>query len=253
MQLLFLGTGSGRTSLTRGHTSLLLTNEGQNTLIDCGEGISKSLLLNNISFNEIDSVVISHLHADHAAGLPSLLTQMKLTGRNRKLNVFIYSGLIEALRSMLGSFFIFNEGLSFELNIAGFEFGIPININNELTLKGVKNSHLYNKYGIEYIESDIFTSASFLFSIPTRCFLYSADVGSGDDLFLFDEKIDFIIAETTHITPEKYLRALVKYEPEKILLTHIDDEKKLEHWFNGIDKKIRKYFVITGDGMRFDI
>ena len=251
--MLFLGTGSGRTSLTRGHTSLLFTNEAHNTLIDCGEGISKSLLQNNISFNEIDSVVISHLHADHAAGLPSLLTQMKLVKRSEPFNIFIHTGLIEVLRGILGAFYIFGEGLPFELVFTGYEFGIPININSKLTLKGAKNSHLYNKYRIEYIDSNNFTSASFLFTTSGKNLYYSADAGGGEDLFLFDEKIDFIITETTHIPPEKFLQALVKYEPEKILLTHIDDEIKLENWFNNLDKKIRRYFVITEDSMKFDI
>lgn len=253
MQILFLGTGSGRASLNRDHTSLLLRNENYSALIDCGDGISKSLLQNNISFNEIDSAIISHLHADHAAGLPSLLTQMKLKKRTKPINIYIHKELVEILKNILNSFFLFAEGLPFEVIITGYDFGSAININSKLAFKGVKNSHIYNKYNISYMAGEKFVSSSFLFSTPERNVYYSADAGGGEDLFLFDEKIDFIISETTHIQPEKFLQALVKYEPEKILLTHIDDEAKLTNWLNSIDKKIKKYFIVTCDGMSFNI
>lgn len=253
MQILFLGTGSGRTSLTRGHTSLLLKNENHTTLVDCGEGISKSLLQNNISFNEIESVIITHLHADHAAGLPSLLTQMKLAARTGPLNIFIHSQLVDMLKNILSSFFLFTSGFPFKIDITGFDFGNTININSTLTFKGAKNTHLYNKYRIEGIPEEKFSSSSLLFSTAEKNIYYTADVGYNDGLSLFDEKADFIIAEATHIQPEKFLQALVKYEPEKILLTHIDDEIKLDTWFNNLDKKIRRYFIITYDGMHFNI
>lgn len=253
MHILFLGTGSGRTSLTRGHTSLLLRNDNLNTLIDCGDGISRLLLQNKISFNQIDSVIISHLHADHAAGLPSLLTQMKLAKRSNPLTIFIHSELVEILRGMLSSFFLFAEGLPFELVLIGYDFGNTININSGLTMIGAKNSHIYNKYNIDYVSGEKFTSSSFLFCTPVKSVFYTADAGGGEDLFLFEEKIDFIITETTHIQPEKFLQALVKYEPEKIVLTHIDDEIKLDTWFNSLDKKIRRYFVVSFDGMQLDI
>jgi ribonuclease BN (tRNA processing enzyme) len=198
-------------------------------------------------------VIISHLHSDHAAGLPSLITQMKLTKRTRPLNIFIHKELTGILKNLLSTFLIFAESLPFEIAITGYDFGNAININSKLLLIGAKNSHLYNKYRIDYIPDEKFISSSFLFSSEERNVFYTADVSDGEDLFLFDEKIDFIISEVTHIQPEKLLQALVKYEPEKILLTHIDDEKKLENWLGNLDKKIRKYFVITYDGMQLKV
>ncbi|MEO8398834.1 MAG: MBL fold metallo-hydrolase, partial [Ignavibacteriaceae bacterium] len=72
----FIGTGSGKTSLKRFHSSFLILNESYNLLVDTGDGISKALLLQNINYNSIDGILISHLHPDHYTGLPLLLVQM---------------------------------------------------------------------------------------------------------------------------------------------------------------------------------
>jgi ribonuclease BN (tRNA processing enzyme) len=253
MQILFLGTGSGRVSLERNNTSLLFADKKTKTLIDCGEGIARAVLQQNIFYDDIDSIIFSHFHADHAAGLPGLITQMKLAGRKHALDIFVQTSLGDHIKNILDSFYVFSEGIQFPVNIIEFNSGEAVSINKNLVMKGVRNSHIINKYNIDYIPAEKFTSCSFLFSTAGKNIFYTADAGSGDDLFLFDEKIDFIITEATHIPPEKFIQALVRYEPEKIFLTHIDDEIKIEHWLGGLDKKIRKYFMVTYDGMELDV
>ena len=44
MQLTFIGTGSGRTSIDRFHSSLLFTVNDKNILIDAGDSISRAML-----------------------------------------------------------------------------------------------------------------------------------------------------------------------------------------------------------------
>lgn len=252
MRFLFLGTGSGKISLEKGHTSILIRN-GSGTLIDCGEGISRSLLNNNITYEEIDSIIISHFHADHIAGLPGLLTQMKITGRKKNLDVFVPAGLEEILLNLLHSFFIFREGFPFSFNIKEFAMGEENKLNGSLVFKGMKNNHIINKYNVNYFPPEKFISASFLFSFNDRNVFYTADIGESSDLLLFEERIDYIISEVTHITPEKLLQAFIKYEPEKVYMTHIMDDDKFEHWYSGLEKKIKKYFVAAHDGMELSI
>ena len=91
MKIKFLGTGSGKTSLNRYHSSLLISSSKYNLLVDCGDGISKAILAQNIDFNSINSVLISHFHSDHFSGLPSLITQMKLSSRKNELKIFVHS------------------------------------------------------------------------------------------------------------------------------------------------------------------
>jgi ribonuclease Z len=87
VNIIFLGTGSGKTSLKRHHSSLLISSQKHNLLVDCGDGISSALIKQNISFCSIGAILISHMHADHYSGLASLITQMKLVGRKETLTI----------------------------------------------------------------------------------------------------------------------------------------------------------------------
>ncbi len=253
MKIIFAGTGSGKASLTRENSSFLLGDDKSFILIDCGEGISKQLLQLDIPFDRIGAVVISHFHADHLAGLPGLITQMKLYGRKDDLQLFVPANLENTLNVILNSFFIFKEGLPFKLIINGINEGETVSLAGGMQFRGVRNSHINNKYNVDYVPEENFLSYSFLFSAGDKNIFYTADVGGSSDLLLFDEKADFIIAETTHIPHEKFLQMLVKYEPEKIILNHIDDENRTVNWLNSLDKKLKKYFTVAFDGMTLEI
>jgi len=71
MKLTFLGTGSAFTQ-DNYHTNMLLEINGKNLLIDCGSDARFALNEIGLSYKDIDSVYISHAHADHAGGLEYL-------------------------------------------------------------------------------------------------------------------------------------------------------------------------------------
>ncbi len=97
-EIKFIGTGSGKISLNRFHSSFLISTEKFNLLVDAGDGISKALLIQKIDFNSIDGILISHLHADHFSGLPSLIAQMKMNNREKDLSIFANENLINFIK-----------------------------------------------------------------------------------------------------------------------------------------------------------
>lgn len=54
-------------------TSVLLRREGDLFLFDCGEGTQISLRSLNLRWKKINTIFISHTHADHITGLPGIL------------------------------------------------------------------------------------------------------------------------------------------------------------------------------------
>ena len=86
--IVFIGTSSAKTSLKRFHSSLLVKSHSFNLLIDCGDGISRALLSQDISLDLIDGILFSHLHPDHSAGFASLIVQMKQLKRKKNLKIF---------------------------------------------------------------------------------------------------------------------------------------------------------------------
>lgn len=253
MKLTFLGTGSGRTSLNRFHSSLLFKTTEKVRLIDVGDSISRALLNQNISFNTITDIIISHYHSDHAAGLPSLLTQMIIEERRESLKIYTHSELVRSLIAFLQMSNIFIEKLNFDVEIIPFEFDKEFDISDDLKFTAKQNTHIRNKHGINGNELK-FISSSFLFKVGKKKMIYTSDVGSSEDLYLFDNiQADLFVTETTHLSFSDIENAAIILNPAKIYLTHIDDEIKLKNWHNNLVEKEREKFLIAFDGMIIDL
>ena len=101
MKIIFLGTSSGKTSANRFHSSLVLSYRDYNLLIDSGEGTSRALINCKIDFNSIDGILLTHLHPDHFAGLPGLITQMKMHQRKKSLQIFSHNRLKSTIQNVV--------------------------------------------------------------------------------------------------------------------------------------------------------
>lgn len=88
-----LGASSAIPTKDRFPTSQVLSCYGRHYLIDCGEGTQIQLRKYKISFQRIDRIFISHLHADHFLGLPGLLSTMDLLGREREIHIHAFEEL----------------------------------------------------------------------------------------------------------------------------------------------------------------
>jgi len=249
MKLSFIGTGSGRTSIDRFHSSLLFSVNNKNLLIDAGDSISRALLKQEIPFNSITDILFTHYHSDHLAGLPSLLTQMIIQGRSESLNIYTHAELFKSLIAFLEMSNIFIKKLNFHLEIIPFEFDKDLEVTTRFNFLAKQNSHITNKHNINDEEVK-FISSSFLFNVGKKIIIYTSDVGSSDDLYLFNNiQPDIFITETTHLSFNDIENASVILNPEKLYLTHIDDETELKNWYNNLNNIEREKFLIAFDGI----
>lgn len=251
MKLIFVGTGSGRTGLKRHHSSLLFENDSEKVLVDVGEGTSKALLKLSVDVNSITEIIFSHYHSDHFAGLPSLITQMIINKRSLPLRIYTHSGLINSLIQFLEISYIFINKLDFDFTIAGFEFESTTILFNEFSFIARQNSHITNKHNIDSTDIN-FLSSSFLFNLPAEKVIYTSDIGSKDDLYLFSEiYADLFITETTHIPLDEIEKSAIIQNPKKTILTHIDysQEKDIIAWLDSLSESNNKRFIIAEDGM----
>jgi ribonuclease Z len=99
LSLFFLGTAGSVPSARRGLPALLLRRGGDRVLFDCGEGTQRQLL-RSVGLVDLDSVFISHFHADHWLGLPGMLKSFALRERSEPLTVYGPRGLKELMGVM---------------------------------------------------------------------------------------------------------------------------------------------------------
>ena len=76
----FLGTSAAVASATRDNTSLVFEAGGVAVLADCGGGAVHRLRRLGVDPLGLTHAVVTHLHVDHAYGLPSLVRQLMLLG-----------------------------------------------------------------------------------------------------------------------------------------------------------------------------
>ncbi|MFC3025312.1 MBL fold metallo-hydrolase [Vibrio zhugei] len=80
--------GSGSAFATHANTSaMLVTENDQCWLIDCGPTIPRALWQRSLTVNAIDVIYFTHIHPDHCAGLPALLNQWNSFGRVKPLTI----------------------------------------------------------------------------------------------------------------------------------------------------------------------
>ena len=72
VRVTFLGSGDAFNARGRCHSGYLLTTSSSALLLDCGPTILLAMKREGLTPDGLDSVVLSHLHGDHFAGLPFL-------------------------------------------------------------------------------------------------------------------------------------------------------------------------------------
>jgi ribonuclease Z len=144
IRIIFLGTSDSVPSAKRNHPAFLLTYEGENILVDCGEGTQRQFRKAGLNPCKITKILITHWHADHILGIPGLLKTLALSGYNKTLYIYGPKGtkfLMNALLKLFGisqDFKIeiqevsgkFLENNNFYLEAESMTHGTPCNAYN---------------------------------------------------------------------------------------------------------------------------
>ena len=257
MKITFQGTSSGKTSLNRFHSSLVFSSKKYKLLVDAGDGISRALIRSGINFLSLKGILLTHLHPDHFSGLPALIVQMKMMNRNEPLDIFIHESLKSVVEESLLRSYIVPDKMEFEIHYKTFRDDERFKITEGFFLIARKNSHLSNleKFKSKYPYLS-FYSASFLFEIRNHKIIYTSDIGSEEDLLLFEEFVpDILISEATHISPSAIIEKIIKMNLGKVYLTHYsdDDIPKISEILANLPKSLKEKVNLTEDGLSFEI
>lgn len=167
LQLQMLGTGSAFAK-TYYNNNALIFDKNFTLLLDCG--VTAPIALHHLgrSFESVDAVLITHIHADHVGGLEELAFKLKMM-YNRKLPLYIAETLVTPLweNTLRGG--LFQEGyitcLEDIFDVHPLKTGVAVDISPGIRAELIHTQHIPGKdsYSI-YFNERIFYSADMIFT-----------------------------------------------------------------------------------------
>jgi ribonuclease Z len=100
IDVVLLGTGAMVPLPGRWLSSAMMRVGGSLILLDCGEGTQVAMRQRHWGFRKLDTICLSHLHADHVAGVPGLLHTLANAGKTDPLTILGPEGTIDVIRGL---------------------------------------------------------------------------------------------------------------------------------------------------------
>lgn len=128
MDLTFLGSGDAFGSGGRFNTCLKLDAAGASTLIDLGGSAMLALIRAGVDRNGVSTILFTHFHGDHFAGLPFfLLDACFVSRRSETLTIAGPKGVEARCRSMMEAFYpgVLERHAAFPLRFLEVSPGAP--------------------------------------------------------------------------------------------------------------------------------
>ena len=101
-KLIVLGSSNAIPTLENENTHMVVVGRERMVLVDCGSNPILRLEKAGLDFNDLTDVIVTHFHPDHVSGLPLLLMDMWLMGRQRSLNIYGLHHTLDRVEDLMG-------------------------------------------------------------------------------------------------------------------------------------------------------
>lgn len=238
----------------RVNSGYVLDVGGRLIQIDCGGGVSAAFRRAGFDPLDVERVVISHTHADHISDLPLFIQMQYLAGRREPIHVHLPQEAIAAVGDYCRALYLLPEKLPFAVDFLPVTAGSVMEVP-PLTMLPIWNRHLngYAPFVSEFGPANRMQCYSYLFRADGKTVLYSADLGSEEELFPYLSGIDLLVVESTHIDLERLLAETVRRGVKRVALTHFTEEFDIGQATVLARKAGAEGFLIAEDGMRIDL
>lgn len=234
MNLTVLGNNGPFPATGGACSGYLLTDDNIKILIDCGSGVVANLQ-RYISFEELDAIILTHLHSDHIS------------------DMFVLRYGVQTKRSHG----LIDKGLDVYLP------GEPSNEYNLLNLKGVFNlktitSAMTLKFGNITVSFEEMTHPVKCFAVcfedGKKKFVFSGDTSWNEKIIAFGKNADLLMLDAglrasdktyenvPHLTAGECGRVASLAHAKRLLLTHFRPDYKVEdlkieamEYFDGVE------------------
>ncbi|GAA4339886.1 ribonuclease Z [Flaviaesturariibacter amylovorans] len=151
LSVTILGNNSAVPAFNRHPTSQVVTHDGTNYLVDCGEGTQIQMIKYKIRRGKITHIFISHLHGDHYFGLIGLINSFNLLSHKQELHIFAPAPLQEIIEMQLR---VADSQLCYPLQFHTLS-GPGVLVDNEkIRISAFKVTHRIETYGFLFEEKE---------------------------------------------------------------------------------------------------
>jgi phosphoribosyl 1,2-cyclic phosphate phosphodiesterase len=250
MKITFLGTGTSQGIPVIGsdhpvclsknpkdkrlRSSVLLTDEDFQVVIDCGPDFRMQML--NANVKHLDAIIFTHEHADHTAGLDDVRQFSKRSGA---LPIYAHEKVLKMLEKRYD--YIFNNDVIYvgKPTVKTFE---------------IKENRPFRINGKTIIPINILHGDMPIFGFRIEDFAYLTDISyidkieklklKGLKILVVDAlRIDF---HPTHFNLEQALDLIEELNPEKAYLTHISHRLGFH---DEVQKELPQNVFLSYDGL----
>lgn len=231
MEVKFLGTGSMCSK--RNCASLIIDKK---ILVDVGPGSIKQLIKDNYNLENINTILITHLHSDHILDFITLLSNLQILNLNHKIKII---GPINTKGKLLKFTSLMDENCYEEFLEKNFEF---------LEFADDRKELIINDYKIELIRV-VHYKISYGFVINNRLGI-TGDALLCDGVHEIIKKCDVMVSDCSLINSDDYhmgfdnIKGLLENNKEKfIIATHLRESTR-----NHLSSQQYSRFIIADDG-----
>ena len=247
--------GSGGPELDDGRASasyLLWKDEKAKVLVDAGSGSSVQFGASGADFTDVDTILLSHLHTDHAADLPSFIKGSYFTRRDTDLTVYGPAGndLMPSTQAYLDAL-IGKEGAFKYLSSYTQEGEDDYKLSAHTVADTTFSTSISDDISIEAISvhHGPIPALAWKVTIDKCVAVFSGDTNNADGtLANFAKHADVLVlhnaiekgagsaATNLHMTPEQIIEIAKESKAKRIVLSHI--MKRSEAGLDGLTEAI---------------
>jgi ribonuclease BN (tRNA processing enzyme) len=229
MHLQFVGCGDAFGSGGRFNTCFHLVGRDCNALIDCGATSVVAMHKLSIDRNDINTIFISHFHADHIGGLPFFMLEANyILKRRRGLTIVGPPGLKSRFLDAMENAFPGTRSLelAFPLTLTELEIGKRTAVDSiQVTAFHVLHDERAGP------------CLGFRIEAEGKTIAYSGDTEWTDSVIDIGREADLFICESytrdkpikTHMALSSLENHLGEIRPKRLVLTHMSDDMLARH------------------------
>jgi ribonuclease Z len=215
-RLVLLGTAAALPNASHENTYMVVEGHGGSVMIDCAGGPIGRLEQAGVPHAKLSAVIITHIHPDHAYGLPLLLMGLWLLGREDRLRVHALRIVGAQLRAVMDAYEWGDWPRFFPVDFEPVEehVGAPVLENDDFRITAALNQHMVPTLSLR-IENK---ASGFVVA-------YSSDTAPCDEVIRLARGADLLLHEAAGATPGHSSAAMAgqvarKAGAKKLVLVH---------------------------------